>query len=97
MPNLEGFKAYARLMPDDDDPSIKLCFDAAKEHAKSSGIPPERFDEASPKLDLYIYAMAAHWYDNRAFETIGKPNEFILRKMAAMRLELMYNGGESDG
>ena len=88
MADLQGFKAYARLMPDDTDPTIKLCYDAAVQHAKGADIPEFLFTltPSDPKLDLYIYAIALHWHDKRDLSA----DQIILTQTSKMRRELMY-------
>lgn len=86
MPSIEGFRAYARLMPDDEDPIIGECYHAAVQHAHDAGIPDSLFEgSGDPKLNLYVYALAAHWYDKRSFETDG----YVKSAAVRMRRELM--------
>ncbi len=82
----EGFKDYAGLLPGVSDSTAQLCYDAAIEHAHGVGIPQALFDADNPKLTLYVYAIAAHWYDKRSFETDG----YVQRESSKMRRELMY-------
>lgn len=92
--SLDGLREYANLMPDDNNTILELCLDAAIQHAKDAGIPEFLFmqEKPDPKLTLYIYALAAHWFDNREFRT----DTFVKRESAKIRRELMYKE-EPDG
>lgn len=71
----EGFSAYARLgdpqlVDDSERLTAELCLRAAMDHARGTGIPADKLDEEdNAKFELYIYAMASHWFDNRAFNS----------------------------
>ena len=82
---LEGFKDYAQLMPDDTDPTIELCYNAALEHAADAGIAADVIANNS-KAALYIYATALFWHDHR--DQVGVP--LTVSHMAKLRRELMY-------
>lgn len=64
---VEGLRKYLRLTPDDDD-ELTIYFDAAQDKAKAAGIP--RF-EHNAQYDLFIYALAAMYYDNRGMAFSG--------------------------
>lgn len=101
MVSYEGFTAYARL--DDavlaeggEAMTAQLCLDAAISHARSAGIPTDKLDgENNAKYELYIYAIALHYYDNRGFATSSSSysaDEYTKRMMQAMRVELASEG-----
>lgn len=101
MVSFDGFCAYARLgepqlVDESERFAAELCLRAAKDHARGTGIPADRLDmEGNAKYELYIYAMAAHWYDNRAFtssEQSFAADEYIKREMRKMHIELKERG-----
>lgn len=101
--SFEGFCAYGRIsVPalDEDGESFaaELCLQAALDHARSAGIPTERLtSENNAKFELYIYALALHWYDNRGFERGSQSytsDSYTERLMKRMRLELSLEDSE---
>lgn len=97
----EGFSAYARLgdpqlVDDSERFTAELCLRAAMDHARGTGIPADKLDEEdNAKFELYIYAMASHWFDNRAFnssEQSFSADEYIKREMRKMHIELKERG-----
>lgn len=104
MLSFEGFRAYARL----DDPvfdeggeqeTARLCYEAAMADAESCGIPVEKL-RGNAKFALYIYALAGHYFDNRAFLSASQSytgDEYAKRMMTKMQLELKAEGWEENG
>lgn len=99
--SFEGFCAYGRIdVPTLDDGSeaftAQLCLQAALDHAESAGIPVKRLTaENNAKFELYIYALALHWFDNRGFEASSQTfagDEYTKRLMTRMRVELAAEG-----
>jgi hypothetical protein len=98
--NLTGFSSYARLLPSDgsalaaaDEAVAQLCLDAALDCAADAGIPADFIAAPSSKLALYVYALALHFYDNRAFMPSSQAfavDEYTRRMMSKMRIELKY-------
>lgn len=91
--SLTGFKSYARIMPDDTDETAELCLAAAQQHAHDAGIPDSLNGDA--KYNLYIYALALHYYDNRGFTPSSQAfavDEYTQRMMAKFRIELGARG-----
>lgn len=95
---LKGFCAYARISAEEygDEAELavaELCLQAAVDHANSAGIPVARLDsEGNAKLELYIYALALNYFDNRGFiaaDSTYTGNEYTERLMEKMRLELV--------
>ena len=94
----EGFLAYARLSganleEEGEASTAELCYMAAKEDAKSCGIPVDTLDNA--KMELYIYALALQEFDNRGFTLLNASAASILwreHKMTQMKLELELEG-----
>lgn len=98
---LEGFYSYARISPSAQDEdgeafTAQLCLQAALDHAKSAGIPVDRLtEENNAKFELYIYALALHWFDNRGFQSTSQSfagDEYTKRLMTRMRVELAAEG-----
>jgi uncharacterized phage protein (predicted DNA packaging) len=99
MVSINGFKKYARLMPDEDTETAELCLAAAKQHAHDAGIPDSLDTDGDAKYALYIYALAAHYYDNRAMMPSSQAyavDEYTQRMMTKFRVELaarVYDDG----
>lgn len=102
MPSIQDFISYARIQPltPETDGSIRICLDAAVQHARDAGIPDFLFDGGGdPKLNLYVYALALHYYDNRGFMPQSQAyasDEYTKRLMRQMRVELMYRQTETE-
>lgn len=99
--SFEGFCAYGRIdVPALDESgeafAAQLCLQAALDHAKSVGIPVDRMTvENNAKFEMYIYALALHWYDNRGFQSSSQTfagDNFTERIMSRMRVELAAEG-----
>ena len=99
--SITGFRAYARLSDpafseDGEAQTADLCLRAALDHARSSGIPVDRLtDSENAKFELYIYALALHWFDNRGFVSGSQSysaDEYTRRMMAQMWAELESEG-----
>ncbi len=88
--SLTGFKSYARIMPDDTDETAELCLAAAQQHAHDAGIPDSLNGDA--KYNLYIYALALHYYDNRGFSPVINADNYTAQMMAKFRIELEARG-----
>lgn len=65
---LESLKEYLGLMPDDADGAAKICLDAAIAKARAAGVPDL---QSNAQYDLFIYALAAYYYDNRGLTVSG--------------------------
>lgn len=99
MVSLRGFLSYARIPPDSEtgeNETAELCLSAAVEHAREAGIPTEKLDTAgNAKYELYIYALALHYFDNRGFLSSTQAyaaDEYTKRMMRQMRRELESEG-----
>ena len=64
---VERFRSYLNLPPDSTE-DLSLYITAAKDKARAAGI-PDYTDNA--QHDLFIYALAAMYYDNRGFAFTG--------------------------
>lgn len=99
--SFDGFCAYGRisvpaLEEDGESFAAQLCLTAALDHAKSAGIDVDRLTaENNAKFELYIYALALHWFDNRGFQSVSQTfagDEYTKRIMTRMRVELAAEG-----
>lgn len=97
----DGFCKYARLSaPQLSDEAerrtAELCFRAAVDHARGTGISADSLDaEDNAKYELYVYSMAAHWFDARGFiplEHTLAADAYIQREIAKMHIELKNRG-----
>lgn len=94
--SVEEFRGYL-VAGEDEDPMIKLCYDAAVQSAKDAGIPDYLFTADDKKLTLYVYALAAHYYDNRGFMAVGAQDDYTKRMMTKMCFELKHRTEGADG
>ena len=101
MVSLKGFLDYGRIFPDaaeeDGESAVaELCLRAARDHARESGIPVDLLEERdNAKYELYIYALALHYFDNRGFLSTTQAyaaDEYTKRMMTRMRKELESEG-----
>jgi hypothetical protein len=81
MVTLEEFKEYIH----DDSPIAKLCFEAAKQKAKTAGVPEFK---NNAQYDMFILALGGYWYDNRSLMDIGGDNTAVQNMINAFVLEL---------
>lgn len=94
MPSLEGFRDYARL--DEEDPSAEACFTAAIGYGAQAGVARR---ENSPLYDMFIYALALHFFDNRGFSPgvqthAGQQNDFVDRWITKLKIMLALEDNE---
>lgn len=93
MANIETLASYLGLMPDEDTVMATLALDAAKAKAKAADV-HERENDAY--YDLFIYALAGAWYDNRNLSTPGQATaagaEAMQRLVNQFVLELRGGG-----
>lgn len=89
MVDINVFKKYLGLMPDDSDTEIaQLCLNAAVSKAKNAGIP---FDSENAMRDIFICGLAGYWFDNRNLAPVGQDNGDTQRMINAFILELRYS------
>ena len=85
MINLESFQEYIR---DTSSPNIaNLCLEAAKSKAYTAGV---EVMESNPHYELFIYALAGYWYDNRSLMDIGEDSKDIQNMINSFVLELRH-------
>ena len=92
---VDGLRAYLRL-PEDNTEPLSLYLDAAAAKAKAAGI---RSYRNNAQYDLFLYALAAMYYDNRGVDVQDQTN--MQSVINSFVLELRYSGeddaAESDG
>lgn len=101
MLNFEGFCAYAKIdqatlaIPEEAQNAL-LCYEGAIWAAKGCGIPVDKLDEEGNRLlELYIYALAGHYYDSRNFQSSVQSytgDQYTQRMMTRMRIALESEG-----
>ena len=96
--SFKGFTAYARLSAadleeEDERVTAELCYRAAMDAARDCGIPVDTMDNA--KMELYVYALAQHEFDNRGFSVLNQSasaEKYRERKMTQWKIELELAG-----
>lgn len=68
MVTTEGLKEYLNCSPDTTENQLSKWLDAAKSEARTAGIPEF---QRNAQYDLFIYALAAWYYDNRGLQVSG--------------------------
>ena len=97
MVNANDFVAYARLdISPAEDGSIGLCLEAAVSFARIAGIPPLKDCDL---YDLFVYALALSYYDNRGFSPGVSVNanvqtSWVQQQTTALKLMLEYGAVE---
>lgn len=89
MVGIQTLREYMNLPPDAEDGIAQLCLDAAKSKAQAAGIPDFQSNAA---YDLFLCALAACYYDNRALQFTGNAaaQESAQRMINAFVLELRH-------
>ena len=65
---VEGFRDYLNPSPDVTTAQLEGWIAAAKSEARTAGIPEF---QRNAQYDLFIYALAAWYYDNRGMQVSG--------------------------
>ena len=101
MLSFDGFCAYARLDEatleiEEEERTAMLCYRAAIDMAKGCSVPVEKLEtDGNAVLELYIYALAGHYYDNRNFVSNVQSytgDQYTQRMMTRMRIALESEG-----
>lgn len=101
MLSFDGFCGYARidaatLEIEEEERSARLCYEAAIAAANGCGIPVDKLEAADNRLlELYIYSLAGHYYDNRNFASSVQSytgDQYTQRMMTRMRIALESEG-----
>lgn len=83
----EGFMKYLRPMPDADKEDIKICFEAALADIHGAGVPEYKNNRL---YDIFVYALAGHYYDNRNLQPIGASTEETQKMINSFVLKLRF-------
>lgn len=93
MASIEEFCRY--IHTDTSDLTAHLCLRAARAKARAAGVPDFKHNA---QYDLFLYALAGYWYDNRSLMDIGGFSEDTQRMINTFVQELRYaEGGVDDG
>ena len=101
MLSVESFKAYARLdevtlSEDGEEETALLCYETAVAQARMCGVPVDKLEtDGNRMLELYVYALAGHYYDNRNFVSNVQSytgDQYTQRMMTRMRIALESEG-----
>ncbi len=101
MLNFNAFCGYAKI--DEATLEIKeeaeaalLCYESAIAAARGCGVPVDKLEtDGNRLLELYIYALAGHYYDNRNFQSSVQSytgDQYTQRMMTRMRIALESEG-----
>ena len=106
MPDIVTLSKYLELMPGEDKTIAQLAMNAAIAKAKVAGV-AERDND--PYYDLFIYALAGAWYDNRNVASPGTAtqggaeamqklvNQFVLELRRNASVTPVTEGGAVSG
>ena len=90
--SVNEFINYIAASPDDEKP-LRIYLDAAVSKARSAGIPNY---EDNAQYDMFIYSLAAMYYDNRGLTFGGAHQQAVeenaRRMINSFVLELRYAG-----
>lgn len=95
MADIQTLSKYLGLMPDEDTTIAELALNAAKAKAEAAGVSVR---DGDPYYDLFIYALAGAWYDNRNISSPGAATqagaEAMQKLINQFVLELRYKPAE---
>lgn len=93
---VDGLRSYLSLPPDNDE-CLDLYLAAAHSKARTAGIP---MYQNNAQYDLFIYALAAMYYENRGMAFSGSyqatAEENATRMINSFVLELRHAGEDDD-
>ena len=84
--NVDRFAEYLRTVATDPE-TLQMYIDAAKDKAQSAGVGEFK---NNAHYDLFIYALAAMYYDNRGMSFTTAEEESARRIINSFVLELRY-------
>lgn len=92
--NWTTFAEYLNVAPDSRE-NLQFYLDAAKSKARSAGVPDL---QANAQYDLFLYALAAMYYDNRGmgFGDTGAAEDAAQRMINSFVLELRHATDDSE-
>ncbi len=88
MVTIKTLREYLGMPPDAPDTIADMCLKAAKSKARTAGIPDFQNNK---QYDLFLYALASCWYDNRGMTyNTSYDTEAVQKIINAFVLELRY-------
>ena len=91
MVTIEDLRDYLNCSPDTTAAQLSMWLDAAKSEARTAGIPDFK---RNAQYDLFIYALASWYYDNRGLQVSGSyqatARETMQKIKDAFVLQLRY-------
>lgn len=91
MVTVDSLRQYLNCSPDTTAAQLSMWLDAAKSEARTAGIPEF---QRNAQYDLFIYALAAWYYDNRGLQVSGSyqatARETMQKIKDAFVLQLRY-------
>lgn len=91
MVTVEKLREYLNCSPDTTDAQVSMWLDAAKSEAHTAGIPDF---QRNAQYDLFVYALAGWYYDNRGLQVSGSyqatARETMQKIKDAFVLQLRY-------
>lgn len=88
---LEELKIYLKIDDNEEDIFIQTLQTSAEEYLTNAGIIK---DYSKELYKLAIKILVAHWYENRAVETIGKNITKIAFSLDVILIQLKYTQGD---
>ena len=79
---------YLRL--DEEDGSLQLCFEAAKEYIKNAvGVYPESVEDA--EMDMLLCQLTGEFYENRSYLSEKEPRPGYVNYGMVLHLQAKYD------
>lgn len=82
MVTVTDLRAYLNPPPDVADEQLTMWLNAAKSDARSAGVPEF---QNNAQYDLFIYALATWYYDNRGMQVSGTYQATALETMQKIK------------
>lgn len=82
MVTVESLRTYLNPAPDVDAEQLTMWLNAAKSDARSAGVPEF---QNNAQYDLFIYSLAAWYYDNRGMQVSGTYQATALETMQKIK------------
>ena len=88
---LEELKIYLKLDDNEEDDFVQTLLISAEEYLTNAGITKDYTKEL---YKLAIKILVAHWFENRAVETVGKNVTKIAFSLEVILVQLKYTQGD---
>lgn len=82
MVTVESLRSYLNTTPDIGSDQLTMWLNAAKSDARSAGVPEF---QNNAQYDLFIYALAGWYYDNRGMGVSGSYQSTALETMQKIK------------